>query len=230
MLLRMDRNCRTALCLLLPLVFLTSSTAQAYKNYTVGDDLGWYDNTENSKINYQKWAAGKNFSLGDFLIFNTNTNHSVVQTYNFTIYKRCDFNDADSRDTTEYSSQGDYNQAAGSWSIAIPLKKEGVNYLFSSFYDGDQCKNGQRFRINVIHGQGLPDSLKNPVDASSPSPQPQQDDDTSTPDTANIPGNFNKPVPSSSEDVKQASGASASSIKSTALGVILLGILGIWVC
>ncbi|XP_031477849.1 blue copper protein 1b [Nymphaea colorata] len=226
----MDSKCRTVLCLLLPLVFLTSSTAQAYTNYTVGDDLGWYDNTENSKINYQKWAAGKNFSLGDFLIFNTNTNHSVVQTYNFTIYKKCDFNDADSRDTTEYSSQGDYNQAAGPWSIAIPLKKEGMNYFFSSFYDGDQCKSGQRFRINVIHGQGLPDSLKNPVDASSPSPQPQQDDDTSTPDTANIPGNFNKPVPSSSENVKQTSGASASSIKSTGLGVLLLGIFGIWVC
>ncbi|CAN6443406.1 unnamed protein product [Victoria cruziana] len=223
----MDRNCGTALSLLLPLVLLTSSAAQAYKNYTVGDDLGWYDNTE-KKINYQKWISGKEFSLGDFLIFNTDTNHSVVQTYNFTIYKRCDFDDADSKDTTEYSSsQGDLKQQTGPWTIAIPLKKEGMNYFFSSFYDGEQCRNGQRFRINVAHGQGLPESLKDPVAASSPAPQAQQDDDTSTPDTTNVPGDFNKRVPSSSSDSVQTSGSTAGSVKSAALGILLSGALGI---
>lgn len=40
---------------------------EAYKNYTVGDSLGWYDTLEKPNVNYQKWVAGKNFSLGDFL-------------------------------------------------------------------------------------------------------------------------------------------------------------------
>lgn len=47
-------------------VFLPRS-AEAYKNYTVGDSFGWYDNTEKPDANYQKWADKKNFSLGDFL-------------------------------------------------------------------------------------------------------------------------------------------------------------------
>ena len=40
---------------------------EAYKNYTVGDSLGWYDTLEKPSVNYQKWVASKNFSLGDFL-------------------------------------------------------------------------------------------------------------------------------------------------------------------
>uniref|UniRef100_A0A2P2JUN5 Phytocyanin domain-containing protein n=1 Tax=Rhizophora mucronata TaxID=61149 RepID=A0A2P2JUN5_RHIMU len=60
------------LCLLfLPffglVLLLISGSADAYKNYTVGGSFGWHDSTENSKVNYQKWADGKNFSLGDFL-------------------------------------------------------------------------------------------------------------------------------------------------------------------
>lgn len=54
--------------LISPLLILSlSGSAQAYKNYTVGDSLGWYDNTEKANVNYQKWADAKNFSLGDFL-------------------------------------------------------------------------------------------------------------------------------------------------------------------
>jgi len=53
-------------CLLL-LLFCLSGSAEAYKNYTVGDSLGWFDNTEKSNVNYQKWADSKEFSLGDFL-------------------------------------------------------------------------------------------------------------------------------------------------------------------
>lgn len=49
------------------LLLCFSRSVQAYKNYTVGDSLGWYDNQEKPNINYQKWASGKNFALGDFL-------------------------------------------------------------------------------------------------------------------------------------------------------------------
>lgn len=54
---------------LLLLLFFTSfsRSADAYKNYTVGDSLGWFDNLEKPTVNYGKWVAGKNFSLGDFL-------------------------------------------------------------------------------------------------------------------------------------------------------------------
>lgn len=38
-----------------------------YKNYTVGDDIGWFDKLEKSSVDYQKWASSKTFSLGDFL-------------------------------------------------------------------------------------------------------------------------------------------------------------------
>lgn len=56
------------LCCLLVLVLLSfSRSAEAYKNYTVGDSLGWYDNQEKPSVNYQKWASGKTFGLGDFL-------------------------------------------------------------------------------------------------------------------------------------------------------------------
>lgn len=41
--------------------------ADAYKNYTVGDDKGWYDGLSQPGVDYQAWADGKNFSLGDFL-------------------------------------------------------------------------------------------------------------------------------------------------------------------
>lgn len=41
--------------------------ADAYKNYTVGDDKGWYDGLTLPGVDYQAWADGKNFSLGDFL-------------------------------------------------------------------------------------------------------------------------------------------------------------------
>ena len=41
--------------------------ADAYKNYTVADDKGWYDGLTLPGVDYQAWADGKNFSLGDFL-------------------------------------------------------------------------------------------------------------------------------------------------------------------
>ncbi|KAL6340717.1 hypothetical protein AAG906_014407 [Vitis piasezkii] len=144
---RMLRSGSAFLLLLLLLVFVSfSGYVEAYKNYTVGDSLGWYDNLHEPSVNYQKWVAGKNFSLGDFLIFNTDNNHSVVQTYNFTTYKHCDYENALENDTYQ-------------WSATIPPPPTPWRD-----YDGWQCKHGQHFKLNVSHGQGLPPSLKDPAD------------------------------------------------------------------
>lgn len=133
-------------------------------------------------------------------VFNTDTNHSVIQTYNLTTYKNCDYNDAEEDDTIHWSTlePAVTTQEA---SIAVPLLKEGMTYFFSGDYDGEQCKHGQQFKINVTHGQGLPNSLKSSTD--SPAPSSPADDD-SAPDTV-IPSNFNKPV--EGDDVKQTSGS-----------------------
>uniref|UniRef100_A0A5B7B9S5 Phytocyanin domain-containing protein n=1 Tax=Davidia involucrata TaxID=16924 RepID=A0A5B7B9S5_DAVIN len=190
------------LCCIILLSF--SGSVEAYKNYTVGDSLGWYDNLQKPNVNYQKWVAGKNFSLGDFLIFNTDNNHSVVQTYNFTTYKHCDFSDALDNDTTEWSAADPSSTTPHAVSVAVPLLKVGMTYFFSSDYDGEQCEHGQHFKINVTYGQGLPESLKNPSDESLAPTSPQAGDDESVPDTA-IPSNFNNPQESS--DVGENSGS-----------------------
>ncbi|EOY32991.1 Early nodulin-like protein 18 [Theobroma cacao] len=184
----------TISCLLL-LSF--SGSVTAYKNYTVGDSLGWYDTLEKPAVNYQKWAAAKNFSLGDFLIFNTDNNHSVVQTYNFTIYKLCDDNDALQNDTIEWSAANPSATVPYPVSVPVPLVKEGMNYFFSSDYDGEQCQNGQQFKINVTHGQGLPKSLEEPDDAPAPN-SPDFGSDDSAPDTI-VPANFNHPIEEESD-------------------------------
>uniref|UniRef100_A0A0E0JH62 Phytocyanin domain-containing protein n=1 Tax=Oryza punctata TaxID=4537 RepID=A0A0E0JH62_ORYPU len=142
--------------------------AAAYKNYTVGDDKGWYDGLTHPGVDYQEWADGKNFSLGDFLIFNTDKNHSVVQTRNETLYKSCDYNDSGPEDTVEWSAAApEFSKDAVT--VAVPLLKEGSNYFFSGNYDGEQCENGQRFAIAVAHGQGLPPDLRPPA-AEAPGP------------------------------------------------------------
>lgn len=43
------------------------SSVEAYKNYTVGDSLGWYDKLGKPDVDYEKWVSTKSFSLGDFL-------------------------------------------------------------------------------------------------------------------------------------------------------------------
>ena len=53
--------------LVVVVVLCLSGSARAYKNYTVGDSLGWFDNLEKADVDYQKWASDKEFSLGDFL-------------------------------------------------------------------------------------------------------------------------------------------------------------------
>ncbi|XP_040382568.1 blue copper protein-like [Oryza brachyantha] len=142
--------------------------AAAYKNYTVGDDKGWYDGLTLPGVDYQEWADGKNFSLGDFLIFNTDKNHSVVQTRNETLYKSCDYNDSGPDDTVEWSAAApEFSKDAVT--VAVPLLREGGSYFFSGNYDGEQCENGQRFAITVAHGQGLPPDLRPPA-AEAPGP------------------------------------------------------------
>ncbi|CAI8586670.1 unnamed protein product [Vicia faba] len=170
----------------------------AYKNYTVGDSLGWFDKLEKPAVNYQKWVAKKQFSLGDFLIFNTDSNHTIVQTYNFTTYKQCDYDDAQDKDTLQWSSGSQSNGEVTPLTVAVPLLKEGPTYFFSSDYDGEQCKNGQHFKINVTHGLGLPKSLLPEDDSPSPS-SPVSGDDDSAPDTT-VPSNFNNPKEDKDDD------------------------------
>lgn len=127
-----------------------------------------------------------------------------MQTYNLTTYKLCDYDNAQENDTTQWSGSDPSASSPHPDSVAVPLLKEGMTYFFSGDYDGEQCKNGQHFKINVTHGQGLPESLKNPS-AESPGPiSPNAGDDESTPDTV-VPSNFDHPLEES--DNKQASGS-----------------------
>ncbi|KAB1227486.1 Cucumber peeling cupredoxin [Morella rubra] len=186
-----------------------SVSVEAYKNYTVGDSLGWFDTLEKPSVNYQKWVAGKSFSLGDFLLFNTDNNHSVIQTYNLTTYKRCDYEDAQDNDTTQWSSSDPSAATPHPVSVAVPLVKEGMNYFFSSDYDGEQCKNGQHFRINVTHGQGLPKNLESPAEESPGPISPNAGDEGSVPDTV-VPSNFNNPHDETADN--EASGSTSLSM------------------
>ncbi|MCL7036630.1 hypothetical protein MKW94_029099 [Papaver nudicaule] len=217
---------------------------EAATNHTVGGSLGWYDNLKKPDVNYQKWVSGKDFSLGDFLIFNTDSNHSVVQTYNVSTYKRCNYDDAEDDDTTQWSSADPSSTAPVPVTVAIPLVKEGMTYFFSSDYDGEQCKHGQHFKINVAHGSGLPPSMKTP-DASEPSPAPTKstsgddddaDESTPNPDTV-VSSNFNNPKQSTGTsaddaDTKEKSGSVSVTKRGSFLdmkmvtGVIVLVILG----
>lgn len=186
--------------------------------------MGWYDATVKSNVNYQKWADGKNFSLGDFLIFNTDSNHSVVQTYNFTTFKSCDYDDSVGNETVEWSSTNPSNTLTQAVTVAVPLLKEGPTFFFSGDYDGEQCVNGQHFKITVSHGKGLPDSLKDPSDQA---PAPNAADYGSTPDTV-VPFDFNNPHDQDT-DVKKDSGSISLYVKNLDMklnGILLsLGIL-----
>ncbi|KAG0498895.1 hypothetical protein HPP92_003586 [Vanilla planifolia] len=181
-------------------LFVEFHGAQGYRNYTVGDSLGWYDDLMEPRVDYQKWAVGKYFGLGDFLIFNTDKNHSVVQTYNETTYKRCDYDDAEEDDTTEWSA-GEPTFDSAAVTVPVPLLKVGSNFFFSGNYDGEQCRHGQHFVINVTHGQGLPPSL----DPSEGSPAPTSGDEgDAVPETV-VPSNFKDPE--GAGDVKATAGA-----------------------
>ncbi|KAJ6755037.1 hypothetical protein OIU79_027621 [Salix purpurea] len=210
-------------CLLLLLPSFLGSVG-AYKNYTVGDSLGWYDATMKSNVNYQKWADGKNFSLGDFLIFNTDSNHSVVRTYNITTYRLCDYDNSVDNDTVQWAYTNPSNTLTQAVTWAVPLLKEGPTFFFSGDDDGEQCQNGQHFKIAVSHGKGLPDSLKDPSDQA---PAPNAADYGSTPDTV-VPFDFNNPHEQDT-DVKKDSGSISLHVKNLDMKLngilLLLGIL-----
>lgn len=177
-----------ALWLGVSLVLMSTEGIEAYQNYTVGDSLGWYDNSTKPSINYLEWATGKNFSLGDFLIFNTDTNHSVVQTYNQTTYQSCDYGSDDSIEWTNAEPSANVTLTT----VSVPLIRVGANYFFSGDDDGWQCANAsQKFQINVTYGQGLPPSLLVPPAAppppttnAPPTDTPPTTDTASTSDTA----------------------------------------------
>ncbi|KAL3611436.1 hypothetical protein D5086_002456 [Populus alba] len=86
-------------------------------------------------------------------VFNTDSNHSVVQTYNFTTFKSCDYDDSVGNETVEWSS---------------------TNHPTPSH------RQSRISKITVSHGKGLPDSLKDPSDQA---PAPNAADYGSTPDT-----------------------------------------------
>ncbi|KAL3530049.1 hypothetical protein ACH5RR_009371 [Cinchona calisaya] len=201
-----------------------ATAASTYKNYTVGDSLGWYDNLENPQVDYQKWVAGKDFSLGDFLIFNTDNNHSVIQTYNFTTYKLCDYEDASDNDTIQWSSADPSSTSPQPVSVSVPLLKVGITYFFSGDYDGEQCQNGQHFQINATYGLGLPPSLQSPSDNQAPAPvNPNSGDDDSAPDTL-VPSNFNNPLNVSDADNESSESTSLPAF-SRFIGVKLYGVM-----
>ncbi|KAE8734788.1 ARM repeat superfamily protein isoform 1 [Hibiscus syriacus] len=202
------------------LVLSFSGSATAYKNYTVGGSLGWFDALEKPDVDYQKWADSKNFSLGDFLIFNTDNNHSIIQTYNLTTYKLCDYNDALQNDTIQWSAADPSSTAPHPISVAVPLLKEGMTYFFSGDYDGEQCNNGQRFKVNVTHGQGLPKSLQDPPDDAPAPNSPDFGSDDSAPETI-VPANFNHPIEEDS-DKDEASGSGSISFGGKFNGFLML--------
>ncbi|KAL6850430.1 hypothetical protein ACP4OV_021057 [Aristida adscensionis] len=199
--------------------------AAAYKNYTVGDDKGWFDGLTLPGVDYQAWADGKNFSLGDFLIFNTDKNHSVVQTRNGTLYKSCDYNDSGPDDTVEWSAAApEFSKDAVT--VPVPLLKEGRTYFFSGNYDGEQCENGQRFAVDVAHGQGLPPDLRPPAaDTPAPSAGPAAADGggAAALDFSH-PKNVTTPNPDD-DDLDGRSTTSASSRTPASLALALVAVL-----
>ncbi|GKU93497.1 hypothetical protein SLEP1_g7090 [Rubroshorea leprosula] len=111
-------------------------------------------------------------------------------------------------DTMEWSSTGPSATTTHPVSVAVPLVKEGINYFFSEDYDGDQCKAGQHFQINVTHGQGLPKSLQEPSEDAPAPNSPDFAGADSAPDTI-VPSNFNHPIDDETDDHTENSGSNS---------------------
>ncbi|EYU46173.1 hypothetical protein ABFS82_04G067200 [Erythranthe guttata] len=199
--------CQFLIIMMITALFVNEcSGVEGYKNYTVGDSLGWFDTLEKPSVDYRKWAADKIFSLGDFLIFNTDNNHSVIQTYNFTTYSLCDYGDSLNNDTIEWSAADPSSVDPRPVSVSVPLVKTGMTYFFSSDYDGEQCQNGQNLKINVTYGQGLPSTLVTPS-GDSPAPiSPESGDEEAAPETL-VPSNFDNPKDISDDESQLPSNA-----------------------
>lgn len=102
-------------------------------------------------------------------------------------------------DTTQWSSNDPSAASPNAVYLPVPLVKVGMTYFFSSDYDGEQCKNGQHFKINVTYGQGLPKNLKEPSQEAPGPADPESGDDQPTPATS-IPSSFNNPHDLNSDD------------------------------
>lgn len=125
----------------------------------------------------------------------------MVQTRNGTLYKSCDYNDSGPDDTLEWSAAApEFSKDAVT--VAVPLLKEGRTYFFSGNYDGEQCENGQRFAIDVAHGQGLPPDLRPPA-ADAPAPAAGPADGAAVLDFSHP---KNVTTPSASDDDRDLSG------------------------
>ncbi|GLJ54888.1 hypothetical protein SUGI_1178610 [Cryptomeria japonica] len=137
--------------------------AEAYQNLTVGGAASWsYDDQTNSTAaDYNKWAKNQTFSLGDYLIFNTNYNHTVVQTYNASIYDNCDYDNSKNDDTLMHLTV-DPSKPNTNVTVSVPLTIAGMNYFFSSAEDGIDCVAGLRFEATVSVGHRFPPNLRYP--------------------------------------------------------------------
>ena len=125
----------------------------------------------------------------------------MVQTRNGTLYKSCDYNDSGPDDTLEWSAAApEFSKDAVT--VAVPLLKEGRTYFFSGNYDGEQCESGQRFAIDVAHGQGLPPDLRPPA-ADAPAPSAGPADGAAALDFSHP---KNVTTPSASDDDRDLSG------------------------
>lgn len=138
----------------------------------------------------------------------------MVQTRNGTLYKSCDYNDSGPDDTVEWSAAApEFSKDAVT--VAVPLLKEGRAYFFSGNYDGEQCENGQRFAIDVVHGQGLPPDLRPPVaDAPAPSSSAGPADGAAALDFSH-PKNVTTPSTADDDDGQTSGGATTTSGSST---------------
>lgn len=123
----------------------------------------------------------------------------MVQTYNATTYQQCNYDDAEADDTTEWSATAP-QYSIDPVTVPVPLLKVGTTYFFSGNYDGEQCQHGQHFKINVTYGQGLPESLRSPSEASAPASPEDGGADTS------VPANFDHPK-DTDDEVKPSSRA-----------------------
>lgn len=152
-----------------------------------------------------------------------------MQTYDFKTYKECDYDNNEDNGTIEWSAANPSATSPVPVSISVPLVKEGSNYFFSGNYDGEQCKFGQHFTINVTHGQGLPALSSPDEDAAAPGPgeSSQSGDDEVAPDTI-VPANFDHPkdIESDNDDDKVVHGkkSCSSMTKSNLFCLVFMGL------
>ena len=141
----------------------------------------------------------------------------MVQTRNGTLYKSCDYNDSGPDDTLEWSAAApEFSKDAVT--VAVPLLKEGRTYFFSGNYDGEQCESGQRFAIDVAHGQGLPPDLRPPAAAAAPAPSAGPADGAAVLDFSH-PKNVTTPSASDDDDRESGGDGDTSGAGRTLAGI-----------